>query len=170
LLAVNRIGFLIALGILSACCLFLQTASVYRAYELLRHKAHVRSVLQEQESDTTLTFSIHAWELLKHPEPHEVEIQGKRFDIKSLHREGDVIRVEGFFDHWETAWYERSMREEPRGMHPVWLAFFYIENPTSPTIPAYHRTWPKKNYPLYTINLCSVPQHEGLIPPEYLDV
>ncbi|MBU3675737.1 MAG: hypothetical protein FGM54_00935 [Chitinophagaceae bacterium] len=163
----KRNGFLLALGILSACCLFLQTASVYRAYELLRHKAHIRSVLQEKESDTILTFSIHEWEMLKHPEPHEVEIQGKRFDIKSLHRDGDVIRVEGFFDYWETAWYERSMREEPQGMHPVWLAFFYMEVPTrfSPLMPLWFNV--KKVYPFETFHLCVAPKHQGFKPPEY---
>lgn len=156
---------------LSTCCLIVQTASVYRAFQLMQHKAHIRTILNDEEHHTTLWFTLAEWQSLQHPEPNEVVIHGERFDIQSISTYGEQIRVVGYFDRWETAWYQRRALDTPHGMHPLWVAFFFIESVESPIVPnnlCYHNPL---NYPILESRLCSAPLNHGFKPPEeYLNV
>lgn len=155
-----------ALVLLSACCLFLQTASVFRSFQLMQHKAHIRAILNEEEHHTTLRFTLTEWQALQHPEPNEVVIHGERFDIKSMSCDGEQICVVGCYDRWETAWYQRRALDTPHGMHPLWVAFFFIEYLESPGVPhtLYYIT--ERNYPIRESHLCSAPVNLGFKPPE----
>jgi hypothetical protein len=164
LLRLKKHFFYTALCLLSLCWLGLQLVSVQTAWQLLAHKTLVREKPITAES-TTLYFSLHEWQAISKPEVHELEYNGQRFDIQRLSIKGNTVCVKGIFDTWETNWLTRHRSLPTHHIQPMWVAFFYFEQPLRIQIPTFQLIEEQSFVDAYAMPLLKGLGHDVVKPP-----
>ncbi len=67
-------------------------------FSIRSHHSVMHKNLGMQKKIVRLQFSVHEWTNVKRVKAHEIEIDGKLFDIRSVEIEGNIVWIKGCYD------------------------------------------------------------------------